>query len=496
MPELRRDRSRVPLVCRGRRRSACQRPPSASFVGSLKQVALDLTDYLRTLQRQWPVLLASVAACVVLASVYLLLTPKQYVSTATVLISANDPSTRSDAAQSLQFATSIAGTVADVAQSDAVLEPAVRTGPAGLSLDTYQGSIAVSARDSRAVIDITAAQDDGPRAADMANAVARTAVQLMPGLTSGTVSASPIRLRMIQAATPPDTPVSPDTRGVILVALILGALIGLAAAIARQALDTRVRRPEDLRRIAGASLLAAVPRLSRVQRRLMVRGEVLIRTDAEGAVGDAFRSLRTNVANSDLDSGRTILVAPVSSDRLEPFVAVNLAWSIMRSGRSVLIVDLDLRHPSVHAAVGGRLSPGLSEALNGLVETSQVVQQTHEGRLDFIAAGSPAASPSDLLSTPLLAHVLKDLGSRYEYVVVNAPPVRASTDAAVVARYSALTILTVASGADRYQHLEEALSTLRNARLEHIGLVVTGVVNARSTNRRLRARRQESLTAE
>jgi succinoglycan biosynthesis transport protein ExoP len=330
--------------------------------------------------------------------------------------------------------------------------------------------VQANARESTALIDVTASAGTASEAANIANAVATTASDVIPTLTppSRSASARPVvQLTTVRNAPEPETPVSPNAKRVLAIGFIVGLALGLGLAIARQALDTRLRRPEDFQHVANVPLLAVVPRPKRSE-----RTHIVVRDDPSSSAVESYRSLRTNLAYLESGERRSLLFTGVGH-RDEAKVPVNLAWSIAQAGRRVLLVDLDLRQSTVQDLLHLQPVEGMSDVLAGQADLHGIAHPTSQAGLDVAVAGSTSLNPSDLLSSPVMERVLRRAEAEYDYVVLHAPPLLAYTDAAVVSRVAGQTLLTVRSGT-RAVDLATSLGALRNVRVEPLGLVLVG----------------------
>jgi capsular exopolysaccharide synthesis family protein len=443
---------------------------------------VDLRDYLRLLRRGWPTLALVLVVSVGLAAAYLLVATKRYVATASVVVTVADARNVSDVVGGAQSASFIASTWAGIIDSETVLGPVARGLDPQISVSQALGAVAAGPRGATGIIDITASGSDPRLVAQLANETARRAITVIPQLQGRSASDTPIGLRTIQTADQPTTAVSPEQRQVLVLGLIAGLVLGLAITIATQTLSTRIQRAEDAQRISGRPVLASLPRLPRPQRQPDVIAE-----NPSGTAGEAYRSLRTNLSFLDFEDRRSLLIVPAASDRDSAQVPVNLAWSLAQAGRTVLLIDADLRSAPIARMLEVEPSPGLSELLlSPRLPIEEGIRATRYDRLRIVPAGDPTSNPSDLLSLPRLGQLLLRWEKEFDYVLVNAPSMLSYTDAAVLARETAGTVVEVALGRTRAMELEGAIGALGNVRVEPLGLVVTGTRRTARDNRRIR----------
>lgn len=443
---------------------------------------MDLRDYVRLIRRGWPTLALVLILSVGAAATYLLVSPKRFDATATLAVTVDDPGSVSDVLGGAQAATSIAGTWAGIIDTVTVLGPVVKDLDPRIPVSSAIGMITAGPRGTTGLIDVTASGGDARLVAQLANDTARRAVAIIPQLEGNSSSTAPVRLQIIQPADQPAAPVSPDQRQVLSLGVIVGLLLGLAVTIATQTLSTRIRRPEDAQRLSGVPVLAGLPRLPRNQRQ-----RVVIAENPSGTSGEAYRSLRTNLAFLEFEDRRSIVFTATASDRDAAQVPVNFAWSLAQAGRRVLLVDVDLRRAPIAEMLDVPQSPGLAELLSPKGPARRdVIRSTRYDRLRVVSAGTSNSNPSDLLSLPKMGQLLHAWEAEYDYVLLSAPSLLSYTDAAIVAREAARTVVEVLLGRTKAGQLEGALGTLANVRVEPLGLVVTGTRRLARDNRRIR----------
>ncbi|HEY0238581.1 MAG TPA: Wzz/FepE/Etk N-terminal domain-containing protein, partial [Friedmanniella sp.] len=333
---------------------------------------------------------------VALAGTYLVLAPKKYESEALILLSTTDPTSVTDLQYGQQYTKDAAPTYADVIESPSVLAVVARNLTPKRSVTDLEDMVTAEARESTSLIQITVAAPSATEATNIANLVARQAQVGVPNLVGreGRSSKAIVRLDIVREATAPLSAVSPNPKRVLAIGFIVGVALGLALTLVQQALDTRLRRPEDLYATAPVPLLAVLPQPKRSQ-----RNRLLLRDDPTGPAVEAYRSLRTNLVHLESMDRPSILFTGVGH-RDDVKVPLNLAWSMAQAGRRVLLIDLDLRQSTVADMLYLTQSAGMSNVLADGAELSELVQETSQPGLSVLVSGTPQPSPSDLLSSP------------------------------------------------------------------------------------------------
>lgn len=431
---------------------------------------MELRDYLGMLRRGWPTVLILLLVSVALAGLYVVTTPKQYSTSSVIVISPKNPKTFTDLQQGSQFTVDRASTFAQIIDSQQVLGGVAKQLNYALTVDQLEGKVLAGSRMSTSIIDISVTAGSAAEAESIANATATVAAQVIPNVSLGKSGSSTlVTVDVLRKSTPALVTVSPRSTRIIAIGFVVGLALGLALAVARQALDTKLRLPADVQRLALGPLLAVVPRPTRRQ-----RSGVLVRDDPAALAGESYRSLRTIVSDTSARSRGSLLVVGISEEVTSAQVAVNLAWSIAQAGREVLFVDLDMRHSPSGAMLGLHGDPGMADVLTGNAELDDVIHETSHPLLYAAMSGTAHQNPSDLISSKRMEQSLTLAEGRYEFVVLHAPPLLRFTDAAVVAMFSAQTLVAVSAGRTRTAELTEAVGVLRNVRVDPVGFVLCG----------------------
>lgn len=418
-------------------------------------------------------MVVSIVAFGVLGVLYLQASPKVYLATSLVLAVPDSPPSFGELQAGASYAQSASGTVAILIRTPPVLEQAAEElrndGLLGVTDRDLQGVAFATNAEGSTVISISANYGDPETAAAIANAVASAATQLVPDLVSARGRSDPplLRLQVVDQAVAPSAPVSPDVRRVMVLFVALGLAIGLVIALVRQSLDSRLRRAEDLAEITNVPLLATLsagPRSS--------RGGLVVRDATQGVAVEGYRVLRTNLGVQLPGRCRRILVAAASSGVGAAEVPANLAWSLARAGRKVLLVDLDLRSASVQHLLRLGDSDGVVGVLAHGLDPNGVIVSITGSTLHVLPSGSTTDTPADLLAGPALSRLLDQVSDAYDDLIIHAPGLLGYTDAAEAARLVDQVIVTVRIPKTREDDLVGALGVLRNVGVEPRGLVM------------------------
>jgi succinoglycan biosynthesis transport protein ExoP len=276
-----------------------------------------------------------------------------------------------------------------------------------------------------------------------------------------TVGARPLAL-----ATLPGAPVRPRTVMNMLVASMLGLVFGIGAACLREMTDGRVQTADEAERLLGLPILGRVPIFAPGTPRL-------ISPQGESPAKESYRRLRAGIAfASQSESVRSLLVTSATAGEGKSTTAANLAMAAALQGRRVILVDADLRDPSLDPLFGVSHQPGLSEVLCGSISTSEALQPTGVPELMLLPAGSPVSNVAELLAGPRMTELIQELSAQADLVILDTPPCLPVADAEVLGNQVDATVLVVGLGRTDKQAVRMARELLDQAHVRLVGAVL------------------------
>ena len=260
--------------------------------------------------------------------------------------------------------------------------------------------------------------------------------------------------------------VQPRTKRNVILGLIVGLALGIALAFIREALDTRVRSADELRARLGMPLLGQVPK---PDRRPVHSQQLATLTEPTSASTEAFRIIKNRLEFSQLEHGvGSIVITSPRADEAKSTAAANLAVVLAQSGQHVILVDLNLRDPSVDRLFGlpdlgfTDVATGveLTDALN-IVDIYSGRLDPNPGRLEVLTAGEPPPDPGEFLLSSFATEALAVLDKRCDVLLIDTPPVLAVGDAMTIAKHTDAVILVAGVNRVRRETLIETRDRAR-----------------------------------
>ncbi|HSJ06176.1 MAG TPA: polysaccharide biosynthesis tyrosine autokinase, partial [Longimicrobiales bacterium] len=270
-------------------------------------------------------------------------------------------------------------------------------------------------------------------------------------------------VRIIDPAVFPRRPVRPNVPLSLALALMAGMVLGVGSAVAREQIDDTVHSRDELQLVGRVPVLGAIPRLDAAvqngRRFPFLRqpaalgnghgGVRLLDAVAIPGVGEAYRSLRTNITFARLDQApRTIVVTSPAPGDGKSTTAANLAITMAQQGRRCLLIDGDMRRGRLHDSFGARREPGLSNVLLGQVtlDAAVVTETGGDDRPSLLTTGTVPPNPAELLGSDRMGDLLAEALNGFDVVVIDAPPLNMVTDAAVLSRHADGVLVVARAG--------------------------------------------------
>jgi succinoglycan biosynthesis transport protein ExoP len=305
---------------------------------------------------------------------------------------------------------------------------------------------------------------------------------LAAGLTSSNT-------RVVDRARLPRYPTKPNIPRSLEFALLVGLVVGIALAFGLEALDATVRTPEQAEATSGLPVLGVIPMQpvfdkagtnaarSRLLNKMPGTGTgpqpLISYLEPRSEIAEAYRALRTSILLSSVSHPpRSILVTSSVPEDGKTMTSINIAIVMAQQEKRILLVDADMRRPSVHTAFKIKGHVGLSNVLTGGAKVRDAIQSTVQPNLFVLPAGLVPPHPSELLSSSLMRDLLKKWCEEYDHVIIDSPPVITVTDAVLLSVETDAVLLIIRSGQTTAAHVRHTCGLLHSVNADVLGVVV------------------------
>ncbi|MGA8761518.1 MAG: polysaccharide biosynthesis tyrosine autokinase [Candidatus Sulfotelmatobacter sp.] len=293
---------------------------------------------------------------------------------------------------------------------------------------------------------------------------------------------------IVDVARVPTSPVEPNIPRNLAFAFMLGLTSGVGLAFLLEGLDNTVRTTEQAQMISGLPPLGMIPMGSRTSReganskRLVIATskeavELITQVRPQSQMAESYRALRTSLLLSNLGAPpKVIMVTSALPQEGKTTTSINCAVVLAQKGVRVLLIDADLRRPSIHKTLGLGPRSGLSNVLTGSATLEQAITRAPIlPNLSVLPAGTPPPNPAELLASTNMRDVLAELGEQYDHIVIDTPPTLSVTDAVVLSPRADAIVLVIRSGQTTKQALRRSRDVLMQVNAKVSGVLLNAV---------------------
>jgi succinoglycan biosynthesis transport protein ExoP len=294
--------------------------------------------------------------------------------------------------------------------------------------------------------------------------------------------------RVVDLARVPTSPIEPNIPRNLAFGFMLGLTSGVGLAFMLEGLDNTVRTTEQAQMISGLPPLGMIPLGSKTARegaaskRLILASsneavELITHVRPQSQMAESYRALRTSLLLSHLGAPpKVIMVTSALPREGKSTTSINCAVVLAQKGVRVLLIDCDLRRPSIHKTLGMGPRSGLSNVLTGSVTLKQAITVAPTlPNLDVLPAGTPPPNPAELLASTNMRDVLAELRDKYDHIVLDTPPTLSVTDAVVLSPRADAIVLVIRSGSTTKQALRRSRDILMHVKARVSGVLLNAV---------------------
>jgi capsular exopolysaccharide synthesis family protein len=279
-----------------------------------------------------------------------------------------------------------------------------------------------------------------------------------------------VNIWVINKAELPTFPSKPNKKRSLMLALVLGLCGGVGLAFLIEYLDNTVKSEAELEKRFGRTVLGSVEKIGKKN-----SIETYIVENPLSPLAESYRLIRSGLLLSSADQPpSTILVTSMGEGEGKTSTAINVARVLAQDEKRVLIIDCDLRRPRMHKLFNLENQTGLSTYLSGNIDQPDV-KMVEDGRLMVINSGPVPPNPSELLSSKRMQLLLEHVQEKFDFVLLDSPPVQSVTDSLAVASAASGTIVVVQYGKTTYDMLGGGMKKLNDVNAHILGFVINGL---------------------
>ena len=434
-----------------------------------------IADLLHVLRKHVVTVVTAFVVVFLAVAAFTFLSPPKYTATAELFATYSGQSDGTQNSNEMNSGASYLSTqiktYPQLIKTQAILQPVIDDLSLNMSVKDLADTVTATNPTNTFMVDIAVETGDAQQSAQIANSVSKNlAKQISSSLYSNDAGKSPIQLSVVQEAQTPTAPSSPKIPLYLAAGFVLALIVAVGAALLRDVLNTRVDSLEDAKTLTDASSLGTVPRSSRMEERKPV-----VVAEPSSHEAEQIRRIRTNISflspNTN-DHGHLVVITSTEPLEGKTTVSVNVASAIAEEGKSVLLIDGDLRHPSVARALGLEGHVGLSHILSGQASPREIVQQYWKPNFHILPAGKRPGNASILLNSVIMTELIDQALTQYDYVILDTAPLSVANDAAIFGKQTDGVVLVVGKGVADKKELHATVESLHTSEVPVLGFIL------------------------
>lgn len=427
---------------------------------------MNLNAHFVSIRRRWRTVLVGICLVVGAAALVSMMTPERFTSSAKVYVSTSGAISVTEMAQGGSFAQKQMQTYADLVGTSSVLQPVIDDVGMSEKPSELSRRISVDVLPDTVLLRISVTDSSPDNAANIANKVAKQLTVTVTQLEADGASKAAVRAAVVQPGEVPTKPSVPDLVTNLTLGFVLGLLIGVGTAVLADVLDRTVKDAENVTELTKVPVIGSIPEDEDAK-----ESPVMLIGHRSNLRSEAFKQMRTNLRyfNNEDDEHRVLVITSAQSSEGKSSVAGQLALELASDGKTVCVLECDLRRPRLMQYFGLRRPSGASDVLVGSAQLSEVLYEL-QPNMYVIGAGTIPPNPAELLGSDRMDHLLANLREKFDYVLIDTPPVIPVTDAVLISGKADGVLLVTCAGKTRRDELKSALSILGSVRV--LGVVV------------------------
>lgn len=414
--------------------------------------------------------------------IYVALATPVYTAKAVVFLSMSGSDSVGDLYTGTNYTAAAARSYAQITTTPKVLAPVIQDLGLNTTADQLAAQVTTTIPANTSLIQVSVTNSDAEKSREIAQAVADSLVATVKNLSPvDTNQKSTITATVVTPATTPTSQTSPQMALTLALGVVAGLAVGVALAVLRKTLDVIIRSEEDVKSVTDHSIIATIPFDTGFY---SGRDPLILRSSPTSIAAEQFRRLRTNLQFLAIGSNkrRVFLVTSSVPGEGKSTVAINIAASLAEIGDRVLLIDADMRRPSVARYLNLEGSVGLTTILLGKATLREVIQPLGPNAPDVLPLGSIPPNPAELSGSRAMWNLVEQSIKEYDSVIIDSAPLVPVTDTAVLSSFAAGAIVVTASGKVPSPQLREALESLDKVNTPVMGIVMNMVRGRHNNN--------------
>lgn len=302
-------------------------------------------------------------------------------------------------------------------------------------------------------------------------------------LLSSTEKGAVNSLSVMEPATVPSRPIGPDVMETVVAAAAIALSLAAGAAYLLEYIDDTIKSPEDVEKAVKLPTLAGIASLRQTEAKHAAERPLVTLLEPRSPISEAYRTLRTGILFANIDKNhRSLMVTSATPGEGKSSTVANLAVVMAQAGHSVLLIDADLRRPTIHQIFNVSKNNGLTNVLLDLGRTDKpedialllqkAQKQTAQKGLSVLTCGNIPPNPSELIGSERMRSFIAFALTQFDYVIFDTPPCLAVTDAVVLSTLVDGTLMVTQAGRTRRNQIQQTIERLQDVQANLLGVVL------------------------
>jgi succinoglycan biosynthesis transport protein ExoP len=395
----------------------------------------------------------------------------KYRASTSLLVSTVISGSGSDILQGTTYVEKQISSYVGLVTSQRVLQSVVDDLHLKVSAKALAGQVTADSPTDTTLIDISAVSGDPVEAASIANSVTSSLAKEVAEVAPQFDGKSAIKLTTVKTASVPNAAFAPNRRLYIIVGLLAGFLMGLVLALTRRSLGSAINDADDVARVTDLPVVGEI-----VGSKSGTTLPAAVLREPTGLEAESVRGLAANLSFLGVDHGlRSLVITSASQGESKSSLSASVSLVLAEGANRVLLIDADLRKPSIHRLTNLDNSIGLSTVLIGKDTLEVAAQPWGNDGLDVLTSGPAAPNPAQLLSSQAMRALVAKAEASYDYIVIDTAPLLSVADAVWLSHVASGMLVAVRRGKTHPRALRRAMEIVTPTRTSVLGLVITRV---------------------
>ena len=428
---------------------------------------ISISEIMEALQKRWKMIALITLTCSVIAGVLSFFVIKPTYEASTKLFIGKEESQNSAYDNNdIQMYQKLLKTYAEMIKNDELIEKAIREVNTTMTADEILGSLTVNPLTDTQILEIKLKGKKPKEIAEILNGINNEFIfqanELVP---NGNV-------KVIREVRVPKDPVAPNKVMNIAIAFLLGLMVGVGLTFLLEYLDNTFKTKESVEGTLNIPVMGVIPQMSNSPK--PGKKYFVVEDDPKAVAAESYRTLKTNIQYSSFDEKHRVMVVTSSTPgEGKSTTTGNLALALAEGEAKVILIDCDMRKPTVHKKFHISNEKGLSDVLIGKVDIMEAAHKYNKNLL-VLTAGKIPPNPSEMLGSKTMKELLDRLKEVVDYIILDTPPVQAVADAQILSTRADGTLLVIRAGETKKEATENAINLLNKVNANVIGGILNG----------------------